>query len=155
MALKTICPPSALVGSSSLSEAGSYHKLLKDETEGSNLAHQTATPESTCNQQRDVSSTTMTRCLNAITQSSAEHVHSAAGVDGSQLQAISKHPRCAGKQATRRECGRLILALNTITAFGREAEQKESTLIEPPDFDSWTTAVRDGRKPSFLLSHVS
>jgi hypothetical protein len=43
----------------------------------------------------------------------------------SQLQAISKHPTCAGKQATKRKCRpRYPLSLDTTTALGRRPEKK-------------------------------
>lgn len=143
--------------SGQLSEAGSYHKLVRNETEKRNLAHQTATPQSTCNQQRNVSSTVMTICLNAITQPCARHIHSAwVGVSCRQ-QPQSIQDALASKPQKEMPVALYLPSMRTITALGRETEeQQELTLGEIPDSNSWTRAVRDGPQSRDLLrSHAS
>ncbi|KAH0238716.1 hypothetical protein KCV06_g645, partial [Aureobasidium melanogenum] len=145
------------ITSGQLSEAGSYHKLVRNETEKRNLAHQTATPQSTCNQQRNVSSTVMTICLNAITQPCARYIHSAwVGVSCRQ-QPQSIQDALASKPQKEMPVALYLPSMRTITALGRETEeQQELTLGEIPDSNSWTRAVRDGPQSRDLLrSHAS
>ncbi|KAG9680069.1 hypothetical protein KCU87_g500, partial [Aureobasidium melanogenum] len=130
------------ITSGQLSEAGSYHKLVRNETEKRNLAHQTATPQSTCNQQRNVSSTVMTICLNAITQPCARYIHSAwVGVSCRQ-QPQSIQDALASKPQKEMPVALYLPSMRTITALGRETEeQQELTLGEIPDSNSWTRAT--------------